>query len=69
MALMRHLMIDKFSVIGVSGGAPYAMSCAYCLREQIVKMGIVCGLGSFGDNAAVEHLRKPFALMIKLYSV
>lgn len=69
MALMRHLGIEKFSVIGISGGSPYAMSCAYFLREHIFKVGVVSGLGGLSDRQMANKLRKPFALIVNLFSI
>ena len=66
-ALMKHLRIEKFSVIGVSGGAPHAMSCAVRLSEHIYKVGLVSGLGYLGDMHSAEQLRKPFTLIVKLF--
>ena len=39
------LKIKKFSIIGVSGGAPFAMACAYVIKKNRLKsVAIVCGL-------------------------
>lgn len=43
--LANTLQIGKFAVLGISGGGPYAASCAYGIRERLVKTGIVCGMG------------------------
>ena len=44
--LMAHLQISKFSILGSSGGAPYALACAKLLPPaQIRHIGIVGGLG------------------------
>jgi pimeloyl-ACP methyl ester carboxylesterase len=43
-ALADHLKIKKFSVMGVSGGGPYAAACAYKIPKRIIKAGIVVGL-------------------------
>lgn len=42
--LAENLHIKKFSVIGVSGGGPYAAVCAYKIPNKIIKAGIVVGL-------------------------
>jgi pimeloyl-ACP methyl ester carboxylesterase len=42
--LADNLVIKKFSVIGVSGGAPYAVVCAYKLAKNLEKVGVVVGL-------------------------
>jgi pimeloyl-ACP methyl ester carboxylesterase len=44
-ALADHLSIDRFGVLGISGGAPYALACAWALHERLSCVAIVCGLG------------------------
>lgn len=41
---VRILKIDKFSVLGQSGGGPYALACAYKIPERILDTIIVSGL-------------------------
>jgi pimeloyl-ACP methyl ester carboxylesterase len=43
--LANALQIDRFSVLGISGGGPYAAACAYKLPDRLSKTGIVCGMG------------------------
>jgi pimeloyl-ACP methyl ester carboxylesterase len=45
-AVTAHLGIDRFAVLGVSGGAPYALACAQQLGQRITRLGLVCPLGS-----------------------
>ncbi|MBN2702463.1 MAG: alpha/beta hydrolase [Methylothermaceae bacterium] len=40
-----HLGIDRFAVLGVSGGGPYALACGQHLRSRIDRIGLVCPLG------------------------
>ena len=56
-SLMDHLGINTFSVLGVSGGAPHAMSCAIQMKERIRKFGLVCGLGKLTNPGTVKELR------------
>lgn len=42
--IANQLKIDKFSIIGVSGGGPYAAVCAYKISNRLKKVGIVVGL-------------------------
>jgi pimeloyl-ACP methyl ester carboxylesterase len=42
--LADHLNLNKFAVVGVSGGGPYAAVCAYKIPERLTKVGIVVGL-------------------------
>jgi pimeloyl-ACP methyl ester carboxylesterase len=67
-ALVSHLRIEKFSVIGVSGGAPYAISCAARLQDNVSKLGIVCGLAWLGESTLVDRMRKPLKLLIKFFA-
>lgn len=43
--LADHLQINKFTVLGLSGGAPYALACAYKIPERLTSVGIISGVG------------------------
>ncbi|KUJ12846.1 alpha/beta hydrolase fold protein [Mollisia scopiformis] len=44
--LANHLKLDEYSVLGVSGGGPYALVCAMSLSpDKLKSVSIVCGLG------------------------
>lgn len=44
--LASHLNIPSYGIIGISGGGPYALACAYALpRDQLRAVTVVCGLG------------------------
>jgi pimeloyl-ACP methyl ester carboxylesterase len=54
------LPIDRFAVLGISGGGPYAAACGYALASRLSGVAIVCGVGPFWDvpeldAAASEH--------------
>lgn len=42
--LLQALKIDTFCLLGVSGGAPYALAAA-CSLPKVQQVGLVCGLG------------------------
>lgn len=44
-ALADHLGWQRFAVLGVSGGAPYAMACGERLGGRVSRLGLVCPLG------------------------
>jgi pimeloyl-ACP methyl ester carboxylesterase len=43
--LANSLHIDRFSVVGFSGGGPYAIACAYKIPNRLISCGIVSGVG------------------------
>jgi pimeloyl-ACP methyl ester carboxylesterase len=40
-----RLQIDRFAVVGVSGGGPYALACAYAIPDRLTACGMVSGVG------------------------
>lgn len=51
-AVMDDLGIDRFAVIGVSGGGPYALACGAALPDRVV--AVISGAGSSGFDEAVD---------------
>jgi len=43
--LADYLTVPRFSVVGWSGGGPYALACARFLPERVVAAGVVGGIG------------------------
>jgi len=43
--LTDSLQIKRFAIVGVSGGSPYALACAYRIPERLIACGIVSGMG------------------------
>src|SRR5215469_1097864 len=44
-ALADQLALGRFSIVGVSGGAPYALACAALLSDRLARVALVCPLG------------------------
>jgi pimeloyl-ACP methyl ester carboxylesterase len=44
-ALLNRLGIERCAVLGVSGGAPYALACARWLSDRLTVAGIASGTG------------------------
>ncbi|MFC1866447.1 alpha/beta fold hydrolase [Chloroflexota bacterium] len=43
--LADALKLDRFAILGISGGGPYASACAYKIPERIIKTAIISGMG------------------------
>lgn len=44
-ALADQLALGRFSIVGVSGGGPYALACAASLSDRLARVALVCPLG------------------------
>lgn len=59
--LATYLNLDKYHCLGISGGGPYAIACAYAiLSTHLVRSGIIAGmapwfLGQAGVNSATRY--------------
>ena len=58
-ALADALGLKDFGILGVSGGAPFALACAYALNERVELLSLVCPLGPLGDPALSFQLPRP----------
>jgi len=56
--LVNHLGIDRFAVVGHSGGGPHAAVCAARLGERVSAAAIVSGVGPLGDPRYFECLSR-----------
>lgn len=60
--VLDRLGIGRCDVLGVSGGAPYALAFAYADASAVERMAIVCGLG---PPAAIAANRQAFIPVIR----
>jgi pimeloyl-ACP methyl ester carboxylesterase len=54
--LADHLKIERFSVVGISGGGPHAIVSARFLADRLVGVGIVSGVGPLAHLGAEEGM-------------
>ena len=43
--LADALQVDRFAVLGISGGGPYAEACSFKIPQRLSATAIVCGMG------------------------
>ncbi|MES9946130.1 MAG: alpha/beta hydrolase [Candidatus Thiodiazotropha sp.] len=58
-ALADILELERFFLIGVSGGGPYALACAHQSRERLNGLTLVCPLGPLDQPALLDAMRWP----------
>jgi pimeloyl-ACP methyl ester carboxylesterase len=49
-ALADHLKLERFAVMGISGGGPHAAACARFLPERVTVAGLVSGVGPMAES-------------------
>jgi pimeloyl-ACP methyl ester carboxylesterase len=54
--LADALGIDRFAIVGVSGGGPYALACARKIPQRLTAVGVVCGLGPVNESRALRDM-------------
>ena len=54
-ALADELGLDRFGVIGGSGGGPHVLACAALLPDRVVRAACVVGIAPYGDGGLAEH--------------
>jgi pimeloyl-ACP methyl ester carboxylesterase len=60
--------LDQFSVIGISGGTPYALSCLYRLAGRIRTTTIISGMGPARLPGALQGMDRARRLALELGS-
>jgi pimeloyl-ACP methyl ester carboxylesterase len=56
--LADHLGIDRFAVMGISGGGPHSAVCAALLGGRVNSAAIVSGVGPLADPRAIEGMMR-----------
>lgn len=64
-SLADSLELTRFHVIGVSGGAPYAIASARELRDRVIGIALVCGLGEFVGSDPTSGMNTATAAAVR----
>lgn len=57
--LADRLELDRFAVVGISGGGAYVAACAYSMPERVTVAGIVSGMGPLEAPGSVGWMGEP----------
>lgn len=68
--LADHYGLERFGVMGVSGGGPYALACACFLPNRVSVAGLVCALGPTNRTEVIKEMPflQRFGLTIAIHS-
>jgi pimeloyl-ACP methyl ester carboxylesterase len=67
-AFADQLGLDRFAVVGVSAGAPYAAACAYTIPQRLSRVGIISGVGPIdvlGSLPEMPRVRRVGAIVAR----
>jgi len=64
--LADALHLERFAVLGASGGGPYALACAFKMPDRLSSVGIACGLGPAHPAGHLESMRGFSRLGLKI---
>jgi len=64
--LADTLSLDRFSILGVSGGGPYAAACALKIPQRLGATGIASGFGPTDAPGALDKMRPLNRRLVKI---
>jgi pimeloyl-ACP methyl ester carboxylesterase len=67
-AMADALGLERFAVVGLSGGGPYALACGAKLPERVMAVGVMAGVGPLDRHGAREGLTKTDLRLLDLSS-
>lgn len=53
-----QLGIDRFPIMGLSGGGPYAAACAYKIPDRLTGMALVSSVAPFGASGTTDGMSR-----------
>jgi pimeloyl-ACP methyl ester carboxylesterase len=65
--LLQSLKISRVRLLGISGGAPYAMACAFHLKDSVQRVSLVCPLGPLGNPEVFSAMPESSQSLFRFY--
>ncbi len=66
--LAAHLSLDRFRLLAISGGAPYAYATAWALSDQVKAVAIVSGAPPIAGRSDHSGLLRLYRWMLRLHA-
>lgn len=67
-ALAEALNLPRFSVLGVSGGGPYALACAWGLADRLTAATVICGAPPLDGPGSDQGFNIVYRSLLSLYA-
>jgi pimeloyl-ACP methyl ester carboxylesterase len=67
--LADALRLDRFAVLGSSGGSPYALACGAELRDRVTVVGVLGGIAPLDAPGMSAAISGPLRAMVRLARV
>ncbi|CAN5438657.1 alpha/beta hydrolase [soil metagenome] len=67
--LARHLAVSRFSLLAISGGAPYAYATAWALPEKVEAVAVVSGVPPLAGRNDISGLLRIHRWMLRLHAM
>jgi pimeloyl-ACP methyl ester carboxylesterase len=64
--IANSLNLNRYSLLGFSGGVPFALACAFNLNNQVDKVAIVSGVADFTTEVMLTHYNPDFKALFEL---
>jgi pimeloyl-ACP methyl ester carboxylesterase len=65
-SLTDHLGIDRFAVVGISGGGPFALACGRRLPDRVTSVGVVSGVAPLQEPGSEDGMLPSDRVLLRL---
>jgi pimeloyl-ACP methyl ester carboxylesterase len=65
--LSTALDLARFHVVGISGGGPYALACAWGLPDAVLSATVICGAPPLAEAGSAQGFNLAYRLMLRIH--
>jgi len=66
--LATALAIERFHILGVSGGGPYTLACAWALPDLVPAVAVVCGAPPLAEAGSSAGFNPAYQRLLTFYT-